>query len=152
MEHLVYCDTKAKVLEKLLEGSKTMIIRGAAGRKLPHGRVFEGETLYFIQNNGDGLIKAKGTVSSVFNSEKMTEDVSKALVQKNQDALNLSPAQIERWAGKKVLCLITVKDVKTIEPLHFDRKQNMDDWLVVETIDHVLEGSTHVYQNVRVGK
>lgn len=152
MEHLVYCDTKAKVLEKLLEGSKTMIIRGAAGRKLPHGRVFEGETLYFIQNNGDGLIKAKGTVSSVFNSEKMTEDVSKALVQKNQDALNLSPAQIERWAGKKVLCLITVKDVKAIEPLHFDRKQNMDDWLVVETIDHVLEGSTHVYQNLRVGK
>ena len=35
MEHLAYCDTKAKVLDKLLKGTKTMIIRGAAGRKLP---------------------------------------------------------------------------------------------------------------------
>lgn len=29
MVHLVYCDDKEKVLEKILEGSKTMIIRAA---------------------------------------------------------------------------------------------------------------------------
>ena len=45
MVHLVYCDDKEKVLEKILEGSKTMIIRAAAGRKIPHSRVFEGEIL-----------------------------------------------------------------------------------------------------------
>ena len=43
MVHLVYCDDKEKVLEKILDGSKTMIIRAAAGRKIPHSRVFEGE-------------------------------------------------------------------------------------------------------------
>jgi hypothetical protein len=92
MNHLVYCDAKSKVLEKLLEGTKTMIIRGAAGKKSPHGRVFEGETLYFIENNGDSLIKAKGKVKSVFNSEKMAEEESKALVAEKQEKLNLSPA------------------------------------------------------------
>ena len=50
MIHLVYCDDKEKVLEKILSGEKTMIVRGAAGRKIPHSRVFEGETLYFIKN------------------------------------------------------------------------------------------------------
>lgn len=49
MVHLVYCDDKEKVLEKILDGSKTMIIRGAAGRKIPHSRVFEGEKIYFIK-------------------------------------------------------------------------------------------------------
>lgn len=39
MEHLVYCDDKEKVLEKIMDGTKTMVVRGAAGRKIPHSRV-----------------------------------------------------------------------------------------------------------------
>jgi len=38
MVHLVYCDDKSKELLKILDGRKTMIIRGAAGRKIPHNR------------------------------------------------------------------------------------------------------------------
>lgn len=59
MEHLVYCDDKAKVLNKIWDGSKTMVVRGAAGRKIPHSRVNEGETLYFMQK-GSKRISAKG--------------------------------------------------------------------------------------------
>ena len=40
MEHLVYCDNAEKKgekeLDKILAGTKTMVIRGAAGRKIPH--------------------------------------------------------------------------------------------------------------------
>lgn len=151
MEHLVYCDKKAKVLGKILDGSKTMIIRGAAGRKLPHGRVFANETLYFIENNGDGLIKAKARVKSVFNSEKMTEDESKAVVEKNQDKLNLTPDQMKRWAGKKVLCLIEIEDVVEISPLSLDHQKNMDDWITVENISSILKGSSEEYVSVRLG-
>jgi hypothetical protein len=53
MVHLVYCDDEGKrgekVLDKILKGTKTMVVRGAAGRKIPHSRVFEGETLYFME-------------------------------------------------------------------------------------------------------
>lgn len=46
MVHLVYCDNVGKkgekVLDKILAGTKTMIVRGAAGRKILHSRVFEG--------------------------------------------------------------------------------------------------------------
>jgi hypothetical protein len=150
MEHLVYCDAKAKVLEKIVSGAKTMIIRGAAGRKLPHGRVFDGETLYFIENNGSGLITAKATVKSVFNSEKMTEDESKAVVAENQDKLNLTDTQIKRWAGKKVLCLIEIKDIETIETLTLARQSNMDDWITVEKITSILEGSSEKYHSIRL--
>lgn len=151
MEHLVYCDTKAKVLEKILNGTKTMIIRGAAGRKLPYGRVFEGETLYFIENNGSGIIKAKAIVESVFNSEKMTEEESKNLVAKNQDILNLTDIQIKRWAGKKFICLVAIKNVTATEPLKLARQSNMDDWITVDKITAILEGSDEKYQSVRLG-
>ncbi len=48
MDHVVYLDAKSNEFEKLRDGSKTMIIRGAAGRKLPYGRVNRGDVLYFI--------------------------------------------------------------------------------------------------------
>ena len=71
MDHVVYLDYKAKELENLLNGSKYLIIRGAMGRKLPYGIVNVKDVLYFIENKGDGLIKAKAVVKSVLNSEKM---------------------------------------------------------------------------------
>lgn len=150
MDHLVYCDAKAKVLGKILDGTKTMIIRGAAGRKLPHGRVFEGDRLYFIENNGDRLIKAKAAVKSVFNSEKMAEDKSRKVVADNQNKFKLTDAQIKRWAGKKYLCLVGIKDVEAIDPLKLERQNNMDDWITVDDIALVLEGSSEKYQSIRL--
>ena len=39
MDNIVYLDFKARELENLKNGQKTMIIRGAMGRKLPYGRL-----------------------------------------------------------------------------------------------------------------
>lgn len=63
MVHLVYCDDKEKVLEKILDSSKRMIVRAAAGRKIPHSRVFVGEKLYFMKK-GTAKISATATVKS----------------------------------------------------------------------------------------
>lgn len=101
MEHLAYCDAKAKELRKLISKNKSMLIRGAAGRKLPYGRVVKGDKVYFIENNGDGLIKAKGVVSNVYNSDKLTREESTELIEENQKKLQLTPSQKKRWNGKR---------------------------------------------------
>ena len=84
MDHVVYVDTKANELEKLLTGEKTMIVRGATGRKLPYGRVQPGDRLYFIQNNADGMVRASALVDKVVNLEKLTEEQSGNLLETNQ--------------------------------------------------------------------
>jgi len=139
MDHVVYLDTQAKELENLLSGSKTMIIRGATGRKLPHGRVDKGDILYFINNNAEGMVRAKARVKKAFHSGKMTEDESRALVGKNQSQLRLTEKQVKRWAGKRYIVLIDVDDVKEIPPFAIDKSNygNMDDWLPVGKIDSV---------------
>jgi hypothetical protein len=139
MDHVVYLDAQAKEIENLLSGSKTMIIRGATGRKLPHGRVDTGDMLYFINNNAEGKVRASAKVKSTFHSEKMTEDESHALVKQNQPKLGLTKKQIERWAGKRYIVLIEVADVKEIPPFAVDKSKygNMDDWLLVEKIEAV---------------
>jgi hypothetical protein len=139
MDHVVYLDAPAKELENLLSGKKTMIIRGATGRKLPHGRVDAGDVLYFINNNAEGTVRAKAVVASVFHSEKMTEDESRRLVKQNQPKLCLTEKQTQRWAGKRYIVLIEVSGVKEIPPFAIDKSNygNMDDWLPVEKIEIV---------------
>lgn len=139
MDNVVYLDYKAKELENIRSGKKTMIIRGAMGRKLPYGRVNKGDVLYFIENNGDGLVKGFATVDSVFNSDILTKEQSIEIVKQNQDKLQLNKGFENRFAGKRYIVLIAIKDFKEIEPFKIDRSEygNMDDWLPVENIAKV---------------
>lgn len=140
MDHVVYLDAKAKEMDKLLSGEKTMVIRGAAGRKMPYGRVNEKDVLYFINNNAEGLVKAKALVRWVFNSEKMTKEESIQLVEAHQDKLNLSPVQFKRWAEKRYLVLIEVSQFEELDPFRIDKSDygNMDDWLPVGNITNII--------------
>jgi hypothetical protein len=139
MDHVVYLDAKANELGKLVAGQKSMIVRGAAGRKLPYGRVNPADRLFFIQNNGDGLVRASAVVSGVINSDKLTEEQSRNLLEVHQTKLCLTSDQIKRWAGKRFLVLIEIEKVCTLEPFTIDRSEygNMDDWLPVGDIERV---------------
>ena len=97
MVHLVYCDNKEKVLEKILDGSKTMTIRGAAGRKIPHSRVFEDETLFFMKK-GSKKISAKARVKSVQNFVKLTDEEIKEILENNQELLFFQEFRRRLWA------------------------------------------------------
>jgi len=129
MIHLVYCDDKENVLEKIIDGEKTMVIRGAAGRKIPHSRVFEGEKLYFMKK-GTKKISASAIVSSVQNYVKLTEEEITKTLEGNQDKLNL---------------LVEFEDLEEISPLDFDHQGNMDDWLIIEKIEDVVVGTSIPY-------
>jgi hypothetical protein len=140
MDHVVYLDAKAKELENLVNGNKSMIVRGAAGRKIPHGRVYEGDILYFINNNGEGEVKAKGVVSRVISSGKLSVEESFETIIRHQDKLQLPDKQFEKLAGKRYLVLIGLDDIREVEPFLIDRSNftNMDDWLTVGRIEEVL--------------
>lgn len=147
MVHLVYCDNAGKkdekILNKILVGTKTMIVRGAAGRKIPHSRVFTGETIYFMEK-GSSKITASATVKNVQNYVKLSDEEITKVLEENQPKLNLSEKQQARW-HKKCLCLVEFSDVKEIEPLDFDHQGNMDDWLIIEKIDDVVVGTSIPY-------
>lgn len=139
MDHVVYLDSKANEFKKIIDGNKTMIIRGATGRKLPYGRVNQSDILYFINNNAEGFVKAKAVVKSVFNSDKMSPVESTILVEKYQNKLNLSESQFKKWAGKRYVVLIELDNFEEIKPFAIDKSNygNMDDWLPVNKIDSV---------------
>ncbi len=147
MIHLVYCDNTGKkndkVLDKIISGQKTMVVRGAAGRKIPHSRVYKGESLYFMEK-GTGIISVKATVKDVQNYTKLIDEDILKILEDNQSQLNLSDKQKIRW-HKKCLCLIEFENIEIIKPLDFDHQGNMDDWLIIEKIEDVVVGTSIPY-------
>lgn len=147
MVHLVYCDNTGKKgekeLDKILNGTKTMVLRGAAGRKIPHSRVFEGETLYFMEK-GSMQVHTKAIVTHVQNYVKLTDDEINDIMEVNQPKLQFTDKQKHRW-HKKCLCLVTFDRVTSIDSLPFDHQGNMDDWLIIEKIEDVVQGSSIPY-------
>jgi len=146
--HLVYCDNSGKkgdrVLDKIISGKKTMVIRSAAGRKIPHSRVFKGEVLYFMEK-GTAEVTARATVVSVQNYVKLTEEEIEKVFTDNEDKLALTDKQKDRWR-KKCICLVEFDHVEKLDPvLHFEKQNNMDDWLIIEKIEDVLVGTSIPY-------
>lgn len=143
MVHVVYCNDKVKELEQILGGQKTMIIRAAAGRKIPHSRVYEGEQLYLMKK-GTQMISAVAKVKEVKNYVKLSEEEIDSVINENQSKLQLSESEKKRW-HKKCMCLVEISDVEAIDPLDFDHQGNMDDWLIIEKIEDVLVGTSIPY-------
>jgi len=143
MVHLVYCDNVSKELEKILNGNKTMVIRGASGRKIPHSRVFKDEVLYFMEK-GTKKISAKAIVTNVLNYIKLSDEEIANIIESNKEKLALTDKQKERW-HKKCLCLVEFSNVEVIEPLDFDHQSNMDDWLILDKIEDVVVGTSIEY-------
>ena len=147
MVHLVYCDNAGKkgerVLDKILSGRKSMVVRGAAGRKIPHSRVFEGERLYFMEK-GTLQITATAKVKSVQNFVKLTDEQIDQVLEKNAEKLCLTEKQKARW-HKKCLCLVEFEEVQEIPALAFDHQGNMDDWLILEKIEDAVVDTSIPY-------
>jgi len=137
MDHVVYLDAPAQEFENLLTGKKTMIIRGAAGRKIPYGRVNVDDVLYFMNNNGEGLVKGQARVKNVVNSDPLNPESAYKMIAFHQNALQLTEKQQKRWQAKRYLVLIEVEDVRQVEEFRIDKSHfaNMDDWLPVGTIE-----------------
>ena len=144
MIHLVYLDNTGKKgekeIDKILAGTKTMVIRGAAGRKIPHSRVFKGEILYFMQK-GTKKITLKAIVKDVKNYVKLLDDDIDNILDENQPLLQLTDKQKIRW-HKKCLCLVEFEAVEEIPTLDFVHQNNMDDWLILDKIEDVIMGSS----------
>lgn len=154
MVHLVYCDNAGKkgekVLDKILAGTKTMVVRGAAGRKIPHSRVFKGERLYFMEK-GSAEVTAAATVKEVQNFVKLSDEEITKILADHQGKLNLSDKQKVRW-HKKCLCLVEFENVEEISPLAFEHQGNMDDWLILDKIEDVIAGTSipYNYENSKI--
>lgn len=139
MDHLVSVDSEAKELDRLLEGHKTIIIRGFNEPVSPFGKVKEGDNLFFITTNRAGMVQGKAVVKNVLNSEILDEKGSIELINRHLMELMLTENQLNRCYGKPYIMLIRIMNVQrtSLFMLNENSIKSFSDWLIIENIDKI---------------
>jgi hypothetical protein len=142
MDHVVYINRSYQELDKLITGCRTMLVRGSTGKKVPYGRVNEGDRLFFATGNSTrNVVKAAAAVDSVYDSEKLSGIEPECLIAEHMDKLQLTEVEMGKWSQKKYLTLIGIADTSPVVPFTISVRGNgeTDDWIVVDNIDEIIE-------------
>jgi len=116
MDHLIFLEEAWKEIEELISGIKTMIILGSDETKVPHRIIIEDDVVYFAYNSGKDEIRARGVVDYVSYSHRLSTEESYETIIRNQERLMLPDDLFYKWAGKKYLVLIGLKNVEAVGP------------------------------------
>jgi hypothetical protein len=144
MDYIVSLDSCAKEIENLISGTKTMIINGADVKCTPYAMIDKGDILFFINNDDLSEIKAKGIVTSVHNSCRLSVEESFEMIIRNQDKLSLPDELFYKWAGKKYLVLIEIRDIEEVQNIHINVSSvlNENGWYLTKNLQKSLSRTT----------
>ena len=96
MNHLVFLDTRAGELEKILSGIKTMVLKEFDPERPTAYPVSPGDGLYFLRDKGDCVLRVKATIVHVLSFTKNVEEDLSHTLKAMQPRLQLTEDQYDR--------------------------------------------------------
>jgi hypothetical protein len=141
MDHLVFLDTRAGELEKILSGTKTMLIKEFDPAHIPAHPAHPGDSLYFLRDREDYAVRVKATIVRVlYFSSSLDEDLSHTL-KEWQPRLQLTEDQYNYWSARKQALLVEFGSAHKIGVIHVAPHKIADrsDWIAFEEFSLVAE-------------
>ena len=136
MNHLVFLNTRAGELEKILSGLKTMLVKEFDPAQTTAHPVNPGDGLYFLRDNGECAVRVKATVTRVlFFTNDSDKDLSYTL-KEMQPRLQLTEDQYNTWSAKRQVLLVEFDSAHKIEVIRVasNRIPDRSDWIAFEDL------------------
>jgi hypothetical protein len=140
MNHLVYLDTQAGELEKILSGTKSMVVKEFYPAQSAGQAVSPGDSLFFLRNNAECILRVKATVVGVlFLTNNTDEDLSHSL-KELQPRLQLTEEQFNYWSAQKTVELVEFKCAQKIGIIQvaLNKITNRADWVAFEELSQIM--------------
>jgi hypothetical protein len=134
MKHLVFLNTSAGELEKILSGTKSMIVKEFDPARAAGPPVCPGDSLYFLRNKDGRALRVKATVVRIlFFTNRMNDDLSQTL-KELQPRLQLTEDQYNYWSTKEQVVLVEFGGAHKIEVIQVASNKITDrsDWIAFE--------------------
>lgn len=141
MNYLVFLDTRAGELEKILSGVKTMLVKEFDPAHTTAYSVFPGDSLYFLRDQDDCTVRVKAIVGSVlFSADYGKEDLPRIL-KEMQPRLQLTELQYNDWSAKQHVLLVEFNSAQKIGLVQVNPNKITDrsDWIAFEEFSMVTE-------------
>ena len=141
MNHLVFLDTRAGELEKILSGMKTMLIKEFDPAQTTAHPVRPGDSLYFLRDNNERALRVKATIVRVlFFTNSLDQDLSHTL-KELQPRLQLTEDQYNTWSAKQQVLLVEFDSAHKIGVIQVAAFKIADrsDWIAFEEFSLIAE-------------
>jgi len=134
MNHLVFLDAHAGELEKIVSGTKSMVLKELNPSRPAGQAIRRGDTLYFLRHRNDCTLRVRAAVVRVFHfSNQPGEDLSHFL-KEMQTRLALTEDQYNYWSEKRAIFLVEFEAATKIPVIEISREKVKDrsDWIAFE--------------------
>ncbi len=141
MNHLVFLDTQAGELEKILSGIKSMVVKEFDPARSAGQAVRPGDNLYFLRDKDECTLRVKATVVRVlFYTNDVDRDLSPTL-KEMQPRLQLTEDQYNHWSAKQQILLVEFASAHKIGVIHVAPNKIADrsDWIAFEEFGLITE-------------
>jgi hypothetical protein len=142
MNHLVFLDTRAGELEKILSGVKRMVVKDLGSRLPDAGSVAPGDNLYFLRDGEDRTVRVKATVVRVLLAGASSDETVAHTLKELQPALQLNEEQFARWSAKRRALLVEFGSAQKINAIHvaLDETTDRSGWTAFEGVSRIASG------------
>lgn len=134
MNHIVILDANAGELEKILSGTKTMVIKEFEPAQATNPPVCPGDGLYFLRNKDERTLRVKATVARVLTIiDNLDENMSHTL-KEMQPRLQFTEDQYFYWSAKSQVLLVEFNNAHKIDLINvvLNKVINEPGWIVLE--------------------
>ena len=134
MNYLVFLDTRAGELEKILSGIKSMVVKECDPAQLAEQLVRPGDSLYFLRNNDECAVRVKATVIRVLPSEHGADEDLSHVLKELQPRLQLTEDQYNYWSTRKQALFIEFEAAQKISEFHIasDKITDRTRWIAFD--------------------
>lgn len=139
MNYLVFLNTQAGELEKILSGTKSMLLKGFDPAHAHDLQINPGDSLYFLRNQDDFNLRVKASVTRVlFLTNNLDGDLSQPL-KEYQPRLQLTEDQYNYWSTKQQVLLVEFDCADKIYAIHVASNKIADrsDWIAFEELGEI---------------
>ena len=137
MNHLVFLDTHAGDLEKILSGMKSMIVKEFDPTRASGQPVRPGDSLFFLRNKDESILRVKATVVRVLFYTDRTDDDLSHVLKEMQPRLQLTEEQYNTWSEKQKILLVEFEAAHKIDAIHV-ASNKLTDWMAFEEFDLIM--------------
>jgi hypothetical protein len=114
MNFIVFLDEQAGELEKILSGTKTMVLKELNSPELDQKYVRPGDTLYFLREKDECSLRVVATVVRLFPVLDRQDELLSQSLKEMQPKLQLTEDQYNFWTEKKQVLLVEFESARKI--------------------------------------
>jgi hypothetical protein len=134
MNHIVFLDPKAGELEKILSGTKCMLVKEFDPARATGQPISQDDSLYFLRDKDDCTLRVKAIVVRVLSfTSYLDGDLSQHL-KELQPRLQFTEDQYNYWSGKKQVQLVEFESAHKIDVIQvaLNKITKGGDWIDFE--------------------